>query len=260
MDRIDAEGSLTLYENTDALSLGFLVSDTILDWDIDGESTFIARQASFAEAATGISLAYKECERVSLEQGQVYELELKPDAQTYLEVTKDVETLTIKTPQYEKTYRGFTKGIYDLGRSIEDAVKVEIRFTPKENDTSPLGQVIYLCRNEDYEKVYQKLAGEQMEVSSAEGNQITGSIEASERGILFLSVPYDEGWQIKVDGQSREAFVIGDTFMGIELTAGTHRIEMQYIPRGFETGAIISVICILLFCVILFFRGRSKEQ
>lgn len=260
MDRIDAEGSLTLYENTDALSLGFMVSDTILDWDIDKKSSFTARQSSLTEAATGISLAYKERERVSLEQGQVCELELEPDAQTYLEVTRDVETLTIRTPQYDKTYRGFTKGLYDLGGIIDEEAKAEIRFTPKENDTSPLELAVYICRNEDYEKVYQKLAGEQMEIISVKGNQVAGSIEASEDGTLFLSIPYDEGWQIKVDGQSRDAFVIGNTFMGIGLTAGTHRIEMQYIPRGFLAGAVISAISILLFCLILFFRGRSKEQ
>ena len=63
----------------------------------------------------------------------------------------------------------------------------------------------------------------------------------------MLTVPYDEGWEIKVDGKESEYFRIGEALMGLKVGAGEHTIEMKFTPPGFHMGALLSAICVLLY-------------
>ena len=66
-------------------------------------------------------------------------------------------------------------------------------------------------------------------------------METEAGGTLFLSIPYDEGWSITVDGEKKTAKKLFDAFMGIELSPGSHVIEMHYMPQGLKMGAAISL-------------------
>lgn len=47
--RVDEDGELALYKNDNALSLGFMVKDSIRDWDIEAGEPLLV-QNSFVEA------------------------------------------------------------------------------------------------------------------------------------------------------------------------------------------------------------------
>nr|MBT3133443.1 YfhO family protein [Streptococcus vestibularis] len=64
--------------------------------------------------------------------------------------------------------------------------------------------------------------------------------------------PYDKGWKAIVDGKDTKLLKLNDAFLGIELSKGTHTIELKYTSPGFMIGAIISVIS---FLITLIFWG-----
>ena len=86
-----------------------------------------------------------------------------------------------------------------------------------------------------------------------------GSIDVKEEGTLLLTIPYDEGWTITVDGETTQQYAIGKALTGIHLTEGTHDISMKYTPPGFRTGCIISLLCLLLFLLSGFLEKRNPR-
>ena len=63
---------------------------------------------------------------------------------------------------------------------------------------------------------------------------------------MLLSIPYDEGWHVYVDGVETEIMPVGEALTGCWLTAGQHEVTMHYIPQGFVEGAIISTVSLLI--------------
>ncbi len=86
------------------------------------------------------------------------------------------------------------------------------------------------------------------------------------RNLLFLSIPYDKGWKLKVDGESRKAEAIGEAFLGVELEPGEHDISLIYTPPGYQLGLLLSLLSIVFFillCILLpmwWRRHRDKRS
>ena len=73
-----------------------------------------------------------------------------------------------------------------------------------------------------------------------------------------MSVPYDKGWKVYVDGKEEKLYPIFDAMSAVNLTAGEHEIEMRYSPRGFIPGICISIVS-LAALVMLYILERKKS-
>ncbi len=265
MRKADYEDPLTLYYNEGALSLGFLVSPDIKNWQI-ADKLPMQVQDEFATLATGVPFQYTLREAYDLEEGPTYIIRLHPGEQTYIEVTENVASLTIKTPQYEKTINNYTKSIYNLGLVEEEgeASKANISLTYKEGKEEPVPVRVYTCSDADYQNVYARLSAWQMEQVTDRGNAVSGSIRAGQAGTLLLTIPYDEGWEITVDGEKAQAYRVGTALTGIDLAEGDHAIAMRYTPDGLWPGTWVSLACAFLFllsCVVeAHFAKKSRER
>ena len=124
--------------------------------------------------------------------------------------------------------------------------KAIISITYKDGNETPVPVRVYTCTDEEYQKVYDKLAESQLD-ATVSGNKVSGIIDVKEAGTLLLTIPYDEGWNIKVDGQKTSAYRVGEALTGIDLGEGTHEISMVFVPEGWNMGCIISLVCVALF-------------
>lgn len=91
-------------------------------------------------------------------------------------------------------------------------------------------------------------------------SHIYGTVQAQSDGWLFLSVPNEEGWTAWVDGEEATILEADYAFCAIELSAGTHVVELRYQTPLLKEGIAISVIGMLLFaalCVYLFLANRK---
>lgn len=257
-ERVDYEEPDGLFYNEDALSIGFMVNEKIKNWDIT-LGTPMEVQNQFINLATGYEPIIKLDRTVELENGEVCTLKLPAGSQVYVQLMTAVETLEITTPEYEKTYQTYTDHLYNLGCMEEDQL-ANITATFKENQTEPVELRIYVCHQDEYEKVYESLAEEQMELTSFSDDHIEGTITAKEGRTLMFSIPYDEGWEITVDGEKAEQYRIGEALMGIDLEAGTHKIELSYTPPGLWIGSALSIGCISLYLLTLLIENRSEKK
>ena len=85
-------------------------------------------------------------------------------------------------------------------------------------------------------------------------------IETGDHNGVFLTIPYEDGWNIKVDGKRADAVSVYDCFIyvPIDQKAANHTVEMSFIPRGIIPGSIVTILG--AFCLILVFLMESRRK
>lgn len=101
------------------------------------------------------------------------------------------------------------------------------------------------------ETVYRELCTGEMELISFRDDRIEGSVSvSSERPILFTSIPYNENWQVYVDGKKTETFaMLDDAFLGVMLEEGNHDLLFVYKNKWVDAGCALGGIGVILFVV-----------
>lgn len=114
----------------------------------------------------------------------------------------------------------------------------------------------------DYEACIQTLGATQLQVTEFGKNVVRGEIEAKNRDdVLLLTIPYDTGWTVKVDGEVTQAMKALGCFTAIALNEGRHEIEMTYLPEGLWMGiAIFAASFLLTILYYLFLPKFFKEN
>jgi uncharacterized membrane protein YfhO len=89
---------------------------------------------------------------------------------------------------------------------------------------------------------------------------VSGRIDAHKDGLLFLSIPYSEGWQVKVDGIPTKKIKVNSAFIGVPITKGTHHVEMVYMTPYLRLGAGISVATLIFLTLYTIISKRKKRH
>ncbi|MCI9336268.1 MAG: YfhO family protein [Lachnospiraceae bacterium] len=102
------------------------------------------------------------------------------------------------------------------------------------------------------------LSAQHMEQVVWENDSLTGSIVMEEAGRLILSVPYEAGWEVSVNGEETEGVLFGGCLMAFDLEPGAYSFEMKYVPEGLEAGIAVSAVSIAGFAAVMIL-GRRKR-
>ncbi len=90
-----------------------------------------------------------------------------------------------------------------------------------------------------------------LNITSFKESHIKGEINLTEPKILFLSIPFDEGWSVKVNGATSKLFCINCGLTGVKLPAGKSTVDLQFEPRYMKQGGMVSLAGILVFVGLL---------
>ena len=88
------------------------------------------------------------------------------------------------------------------------------------------------------------------------GDKISGNISVSGDGYFNLSIPYDEGFIIKVDGKKVDYEKVNKSFIGFPLSDGSHDIEIEFKAPNVFIGKVISLIGISIFIIIIIYERK----
>ena len=91
-----------------------------------------------------------------------------------------------------------------------------------------------------------------------DSTHINGELMLSEPGRLILSVPYEDGWHITINGEETESNRFGGSLMAFDLEPGEYVIAMHYVPEGKYLGLGLSLISLVIFSVLVF-KGRQRK-
>lgn len=127
-------------------------------------------------------------------------------------------------------------------------------------DSSSLNVSAYRLNFDVMDQVISILGEQTMTVDSYSSTHINGHIDVSRAGELILSVAYEPGWTILVDGEEVQPGLFDDTFISLSLTEGEHTIEMRYRPAGLTIGIIVSLICLAIFAAVVLLEHRRRMR
>lgn len=255
-EMVDEDDNLTIYKNENALSIGFMVSSNIKEWNIQGGNPMDV-QNQFVELATGLEPIYVLDRYIEMSDGENYGIRIPENKQVYLYLEERVDKLELNTPEYTKTYNTYTDHLYVINGIGENRMA---DFTVTMDSEEARTAIVYTCANSAYEAVVEKLSQSQLENVTAEGNHLRGTIQVKEGGTLLLTIPYSENWKVLVNGVETQAVCVGDSLMGIDLEAGAYEISMEYTPGGLGLGIGLSVLCAAVFAAVCILDERRKEE
>ena len=115
---------------------------------------------------------------------------------------------------------------------------------------------LYYFNEKAFKKAIDKLKEHQLKETYMEGNTVKGKINIDKEGTLLVSVPYDKGWNVYVDGKKVNQKKIAGGLTGIDLKEGTHIIYMKFYCPGIKLGFVISIITI---CGISIYVIKNKN-
>ncbi len=273
--KIDAENGISLYQNTYSLPLGFMIYPDTQDMKelIEDEQTAfsIIRGNSYSVGddeflnpverqnllAIQIGALGNLFDEISVEEnGSSAVISVPVDSHVYGYCdTKKITTLTANTDTSVQSFKKMkNKRIIDLGYLIGGT---DIYLDAEENEDLCLSAYIF---NEDiFKELIDKLNQETLDIVSFQSTNIVSKITASKDGYLILSVPYDPGFRITIDGKETETELFKEMMIAVPVTTGTHNITIHYYPQGLGLGICISLMSLSVFLLIIFLpRMKAK--
>lgn len=142
-----------------------------------------------------------------------------------------------------------TLGKFAAGESITVTMKLE-----KDNFYLMDGEyVLYYLDEAQMKYALTLLAEEQFLIEDYTETRLSGTITTSDNGETVLTtIPYDEGWEIYVDGKRTEIFKATNALIAFDIEAkGDHTLEMVYSPRIIRIGFAVSLLSGAAFVAII---------
>ncbi|QQK07165.1 YfhO family protein [Miniphocaeibacter halophilus] len=282
IDLLESKNNVFLYKNNKSLPLGFMIKEEALFENY--YSTLLENQNTIFKSFTGLdenifTLIEKNkatSSGINLEQhsngnydytiladnteGEINIEYIIPESGYYYVDTDKVEDEKIiaesnreKITLDARRKSVMSVGYFEKGETVNFIVKI------KSEDDGDYGLKLALLDENVFNEGYKILKEESASSVKYSSRKVNMKITALNKGYLFTSIPYNEGWTAYVDGNKTEIKPFKDAFVGLNLDRGEHIIEFKYTPVGFKEGVAISIFSLIVF-VFIIKRENEKEM
>lgn len=120
-------------------------------------------------------------------------------------------------------------------------------------DVSNMSVTLYHLNFERFAEAIEKLSSHPFTISEFTNKtfktQISGTVDADKESLLVWSIPIENGWTVKVDGQVTEVTPLAESFLAVTVGPGHHEVVLSYVPEGLPTGILLSVAGLAIFLI-----------
>lgn len=273
---------LRLLKNKFYLPLGFMVDEAALDLDEEIVSVF-DRQTEFYQLATGfdekfyklLELKSKRLNNITIdtEKGVRYSYRnvdedrkgtvrinyaIEEEDQYYLYFLNQNKDLDVTVNDVTITYDVAEGLIVDLG-ILKAKDKIEVSFSVNAMAKGYFDLGIVSFDEIVFEKYVDALNKEPLIIESFDERSIKGSVNAIENGYLYTSIPYEEGWKVKVNGEKVDTYEYQNALLAIPISKGNNVIEFSYIPKGLIIGTLMTLGSIFLIVLLTVWNAKKNK-
>lgn len=247
VNKIDMESKLpdgySMYKNPYALPLAFNVSSQLESKPKYSLNPFENQQA-FISAMLGedISVYSEPAQKlVSFKnKNEEYTLTAETDGPMYIYTNgtdmhsddyKANDELYVNGEYIQNICQRFLlNAVYIGDYNAGDVVNVTIKHVSKNGKEHTKQHTLYAAQLDEkaFADVYNRLSTGYSTDLNIIKNTVSGTYSTDSDSMVMLSIPYAEGWTVIVDGTEVEYKEIAGTFIGVNLTSGTHEISMKY--------------------------------
>ena len=259
-ETVNHSGDIYLYHCQYTLPFGYVAP---MGWDIPEESTGGVRAQNQLTEDLGIAeplLDHATSEASGDNVGITADRAGCYYARINMSGTKKVQVLggPLETQDYGDLKDG---AILYLGY-LQKGERVTLTNGDDADETPKVSAEAYVLNEEVLAQAVEILSKEHLENVQMDSTHISGTLCLEKEGRLVLSVPYEKGWTVKINGETVEPSTFGEALLAFDIEAGDYTIEMHYVPEGRNIGILVSVgsVMILVGCILWQQRGPKKKK
>jgi uncharacterized membrane protein YfhO len=112
----------------------------------------------------------------------------------------------------------------------------------------------------DYATRVSKLQATAMRDISIGTNTVSGRVSTTRNGVLFLSIPYSEGWSAEVDTVPARVVRVNTAFTGVVVGPGDHVVTLHYLTPWLQPGLALAAASLVLALAAAGWRIRARRH
>ena len=160
----------------------------------------------------------------------------------------------------EVQYKDLKKGSIIYLGSLEDGELISLINDNEEDTSKNIAVDIYRMDEQVLKDALAVLAANHLEQVVYDTTFVSGKITMEEAGRLILSVPYEKGWTVTLNGEEAEPALFGGSLIAFDLQPGEYELKMHYVPYGRGAGIAASLISVICFVGIMAVRKRRERK
>ena len=281
IEKVDYNGTTySIYRNKTALPLGYLVEPSIKDWVPSQYNAFASVDTLYSNLTgdyselftlASVDTGYNSEDIASLTGGVSFTIRPTSDNQEVVfeaTITKSGQTFAFIDCRAAKNISLSTTTGNSWNVSAHEPYIVNTGYLSQGSVVTVNIRAEDVCSGNIYvgtleqdvfENAVEQFAAHPLIVSSHSDTRITGTINAPKNGVVFTSIPFDEGWTVKVDGKKVETFAAANAMLAFDITPGGHEVELSFATKGLPLGLALSVSSLVLLILLLAFIRKFVE-
>lgn len=270
-----ADATSVAYENPYALSVGVMASKDIQNSTLKGENPFEKQNDLYSKILGHKVEFYTKIEAtkttdsqdakqwsVTVPAGSIGYLYINKDANagSYwpIALTIDQRTINNEAWRFDNNIRQIAD-ISDGPSSHTISLEVAEGYTDMPQGNEP---VFYALNLEVFEQIIDELKTSEFVPTVFEDGMVEGEYTAEDDGDLLLSVPYDEGWNVTINGAAAKLTPAADKGLScLSVQKGANKIVMTYKTPGAFAGLAVSLAtAAALIAAELYARHKKSRR
>ena len=254
---ITTEDNIRIYENIDAMPLSFVLDNDFVE-SYDYSSGNPATNTNNFARAMNMPVMMENLKMVPNGRTSTTVAELDGDYYAFCR-DKSIKEITVGFKDTARTFENLNRGFFmELGY-IEKGTIIDFR-----NDTNDKDLLVEcFCFNySNMRNILHKIReNSDFKINFFNDNNIDYDINVDKEGRCVITLPYDGGFTVWVDGKkltSDEIKKTFDIFMSFDLSEGTHNIKLKYIPEGFYLGLMLTILGLIALISLYLYRHNLK--
>jgi uncharacterized membrane protein YfhO len=126
-------------------------------------------------------------------------------------------------------------------------------------DLDALTSTKVVSLQESYYQPAMALQATGLRVQQFSSNHITGSISPEKNGLLVFSIPFNQGWSLKIDNMATPLMRANFGMLAAPVSAGRHSVELEFRLPGQQVGALSGLVGLGLLALVGFTRRSHKK-
>lgn len=250
-----ADATSAVYKNPYTLSVGIAASKDIQNSTLEGENPFEKQNDLYSKIVGRKVDLYTKIDATKTADNQnskQWSVTVPADSIGYLYINRDASAgsywpiaLTIDQRTINNEAWRFDNNIRQIADALDapsqHMVSIEVAggYTDMPQGNEP---VFYALNLETFKQIIDELKTSEFVPAVFEDGKVEGEYTAENDCNLLLSVPYDAGWSVTINGAATELTPAADKGMScLNVQRGTNNIVMTYKTPGALAGLAVSL-------------------
>ena len=260
---INTDDNYSISENKYNFSLGFMANtDFESKINLNEKNPFINLNNIYKSLSNDNAELYSPIDVHDNINSKTFITKTNEDVYLMCYPSPDYIELTIKTPDGNTESKEFfyiLKSYISYVGKLPAGTKISVNFDRDDLTSDDYTLYAYSYNDGLIKNCYNNLKNGFLHIDNYTDTSISGTIDAGDGGLMFTSIPADNGWTAYVDGKKTNIHAFKDAFISLKLRDGKHSIELKYKTPGGTLGMIISLISVTLFISLEIINHRRSK-